>query len=395
MPNADLLPAARARRAEFLDLLERFVVVESPTRDKAAADRMADHLEATLTADGWTVARDPREAVGDVLCATLEGDGDGRGTLVLAHYDTVWPVGTLATMPFRIDAEADRAYGPGTLDMKGGIAATVIAARLLAAAGRRAHGRATLLITSDEETGSAHSRARIEAEARAHDRVLVVEASRDDGALKVGRKGVGDYRLTFHGVPAHAGNYPDDGASALVELAHAALFVRSLDDRDAATTAHPTVARAGSTTNVIAEHATLAVDVRVLRLDEGERVDASLRAWEPRDARVRVEVEGGLNRPPMEPTPGERGAVRAGPVAGVRLGRRAGGGRRRRRFGRQLHVRTRRPDPRRHRRLRPGGARALRARARRRHARARRARRGAARGRVSALLAIVAANGAA
>jgi glutamate carboxypeptidase len=303
MSDTDLLSAARARRAEFLDLLERFVAVESPTRDKSACDRMADLLEATLTTDGWSVARDPRDAVGDVLCATLPGDGDGRGTLVLAHYDTVWPVGTLASMPYRVDVDADRAYGPGTLDMKAGIAATLLAARLLRAAGRPPRGRTTLLITSDEETGSAHSRARIEAEARAHDRVLVVEAARDDGALKVGRKGVGDYHLTFHGIPAHAGNYPDDGASALVELAHAALFVRSLDDREAATTAHPTVARAGSTTNVIAEHASLDVDVRVLRLDEAERVDAALRAWEPRDARVRVEVAGGLNRPPMEPTP--------------------------------------------------------------------------------------------
>ena len=331
MPNADLPIAARARRAEFLDLLERFVSVESPTHDKAACDRMADLLEAVLTADGWTVARDPRATVGDVLCATLEGDGAGRGTLVLAHYDTVWPVGTLASMPFRVDADADRAYGPGSLDMKGGIAATLLAARLLNEAGLRPRGRATLLITSDEETGSAHSRARIEDEAGAHDRVLVVEAARDDGALKVGRKGVGDYHLTFHGVPAHAGNYPDDGASALVELAHAVLFVRSLDDREAATTAHPTVARAGSTTNVITEHATLDVDLRVLRLDEAERVDAALRAWEPRDARVRVEVAGGLNRPPMEPTPAnlalfERARALAAPWGAVLEGAVVGGG---------------------------------------------------------------------
>lgn len=331
MPNPDLLPAARARRAEFLDVLERFVSVESPTRDKAACDRMADLLEATLTDDGWAVARDPRETVGDVLSAVLEGDGEGRGTLVLAHYDTVWPIGTLATMPFRVDADADRAYGPGSLDMKGGIVATLLAARLLAADGRRPRGRATLLITSDEETGSAHSRARIEAEARAHDRVLVVEAARDDGALKVGRKGVGDYHFAFHGISAHAGNYPDDGASALVELAHAALFVRSLDDREAATTAHPTVARAGSTTNVIAEHATLDVDVRVLRLDEAERVDASLRAWEPRDPRVRVEVTGGLNRPPMEPTPAnlalfERAQALAAEWGGALEGAVVGGG---------------------------------------------------------------------
>ncbi len=331
MPNADLLPAARARRTEFLEVLERFVSVESPTRDKAACDRMAGLLEATLAADGWHVARDPRADVGDVLCATLQGEGDGRGTLVLAHYDTVWPLGTLATMPFRIDADADRAYGPGTLDMKGGIAATLLAARLLAAAGRRPRGRTTLLITSDEETGSAHSRARIEAEARAHDRVLVVEAARDDGALKIGRKGVGDYHLTFHGISSHAGNYPDDGASALVELAHAALFVRSLDDREAATTAHPTVARAGSATNVIAEHGVLDVDVRVLRLDEAERVDAALRAWEPRDARVRVEVTGGLNRPPMEPTPAnlalfERAQATAAAWGAVLEGAVVGGG---------------------------------------------------------------------
>jgi glutamate carboxypeptidase len=108
--------------------------------------------------------------------------------------------------------------------------------------------------------------------------VLVVEGARDDGALKVGRKGVADYHLEFTGVPAHAGNYPDDGASALLELAHMALFVRTLDDRAAATTAHPTVARAGTAVNVITEHARLDIDVRVLRMDEAERIDGALRA---------------------------------------------------------------------------------------------------------------------
>jgi len=297
-----LLPLARERRPVFLELLRRFVEVESPSADEAACDRMADLLVAALAADGWRVERDARSGVGDLLAAALPDTGDGPATLVLAHYDTVWPLGTLSEMPWRVDDAEDRAYGPGTLDMKAGIAGTLLAARWLRELGVRPPGPVTLLVTSDEEVGSAASRERIEAEARRHDRVLVVEGARDDGALKVGRKGVADYHLEFAGVPAHAGNHPDDGASALVELAHMALFVRTLDDRDAGTTAHPTVARAGSAVNVISEHARLDVDVRVLRLEEAERVDGALRRWRPRDPRVTVAVRGGLNRPPMEPT---------------------------------------------------------------------------------------------
>jgi len=299
-----LLPLAREHRADFLTLLERFVAVESPTHDEAAADRMADLLAATLTADGWGVSREPRTGVGDLLTARLPDAGAGPATLVLAHYDTVWPLGTLVEMPWRVDPDGDRAYGPGTLDMKAGIVLAMLAARLLDEAGLAPGGPVTLLLTSDEETGSAASRARIEEEARRHDRVLVVEGARHDGALKVGRKGVARYQIDLHGIPAHAGNYPDDGASALVELAHLALFVRSLDDREAGTTAHPTVASAGSVVNVIAEEARLEVDVRVLRAAEAERVDGALHLWQPRDPRVTIMVSGGLNRPPMEPSEG-------------------------------------------------------------------------------------------
>jgi len=292
---------ALQERSTFLDLLGRFVAVESPTHDKAAADRMADLLEATLRADGWAVAREPRAEVGDVLSATLPGGG-GAATLLLAHYDTVWPLGTLADMPWRVDVAADRAYGPGAVDMKAGIASVVLAVRLLPRAGLAAAGPVTLLLTSDEETGSDASRDLIEAEARRHDRVLVVEPARDDGALKVGRKGVAGYGVDLRGVPAHAGNHPDDGASALVELAHLVLFVRTLDDPRTGTTVHPTVARAGGAVNVITESARLDIDARVLLTAEADRIDGALRAWSPRDPRVRATVSGGLNRPPMEPT---------------------------------------------------------------------------------------------
>ncbi len=302
----DLRAAARDLRAPYLELLQAFVETESPTHDKSACDAMADLVAATLTRDGWQVEREPRADVGDVLCATLDGDGRDRGTLLLAHLDTVWPVGTLASMPWRVDAERDEAAGPGVLDMKAGIVAAVLAARLVRAADALPAGRLTLLVTSDEETGSARSRERIEAEAHAHDRVFVVEPARDDGALKVGRKGVADFHLDFHGVPAHAGNHPEAGASALVELAHAVLFARSLDDLEAGTTVHPTVAHAAGPVNVITERATLDVDARVLRLDEAERIDDAIRAWEPRDERVQVTVSGGLNRPPMEPTDANR-----------------------------------------------------------------------------------------
>jgi glutamate carboxypeptidase len=228
--------------------------------------------------------------------------GSGPATLLLAHYDTVWPIATLDTMPWRVDADEDRAYGPGTYDMKGGIANALHAVALLEGVGVPLAGPVTLLITSDEETGSHASRATIEAEARRHDRVLVVEPAREDGALKVGRKGTAIYHLTFHGVPAHAGNNPEEGASALVELAHLTLFAATLDHPEAGTSVNPTVAEAGGAVNVITEHARLAIDCRVLQIAEADRVDAALRNYRARNPRVRIEVHGGLNRPPMEPT---------------------------------------------------------------------------------------------
>jgi glutamate carboxypeptidase len=300
MTRPTLLDAARAQRADYLALLERFVLLESPSRDVAAGNRFADVLSGVLRDDGWRVERRAGPDVADIVHAEI-GSGDEGAQLILVHYDTVWPIGSL---PWRIDAAADRAYGPGAYDMKAGIVNAIVALRLLRSAGRTPAGRVTLLATPDEEVGSHASRALIEETARRHARVYVPEPAREDGAIKVGRKGIADYRLHFHGVPAHAGNRPQDGASALVELAHATLFARGLEDLTAGTTVNPTVARAGHAVNVITEHADLSIDVRVLRAQEGARIDAAMRGYAPRDGRVRVSVEGGLNRPPMEATPG-------------------------------------------------------------------------------------------
>ncbi|HEX7002770.1 MAG TPA: M20 family metallopeptidase [Trueperaceae bacterium] len=294
-----MLTLALEQENGYLRTLEELVRFETPTAHKEACDALAQHLTALLEGDGWSVKRHPRDEAGEIVEAKIAG-GSGPRTLLLAHYDTVWPLGTLERMPWRRDGNV--VYGPGTCDMKAGIAAAVHAVRLLRAAGHEPRGDVTLLITSDEESGSHHSRPSIEELARAHDRVLVLETSRDDGAIKIGRKGVASYRVNFGGRSAHAGNDPEAGASALRELAHFLLYAEDLSDREAGTTVNVTVAGGGTVVNVIAEQAQAILDVRVLRAGEDERVDEALRRYRPRDPRVLVEVEGGLNRPPLEPT---------------------------------------------------------------------------------------------
>ncbi|CAN5731648.1 M20 family metallopeptidase [soil metagenome] len=304
MTIPDLHRAVVDRRTEFLDLLRELVRIETPTGDLAGAERFVAHLRAVLEGDAWAVETDEREGVGALLVARMAGRTDSESTLLLAHYDTVHDVGTLERSPWRV--EGDVAYGPGALDMKAGIAAAIVALRALHAVGGTPAGRVTLLVTSDEETGSHASRERIEREAGEHDRVLVLEPSRDDGALKLGRKGVADFHLTFEGRAAHAGLAPETGASALVELARAALTIADLGDAAAGTTVNPTVARSGQATNVIPDHARLSVDVRLPTMVEAERVEGAIRGYVPHDPEIRVRIDGGVNRPPMEATVGNR-----------------------------------------------------------------------------------------
>ncbi|HRP47710.1 MAG TPA: M20 family metallopeptidase [Trueperaceae bacterium] len=295
-----LLTAAYAAEAPYLDLLAELVSLESPTHEKAECDVFASRLAQEMTLRGLSVTRHPRADAGDILEAHRAG-GSGPSTLLLCHYDTVWPLGTLAFMPFHRDG--DKVFGPGTVDMKAGITNALSAFTLLDDLGLALVGDVTLLVTSDEETGSHASRELIEELARKHDRVLVLEPGRDDGALKVGRKGVGTFELRFRGRSAHAGNNPSDGASALRELAHMLVFVEDLGDDVAGTTVNVTVAHAGFATNVIAEEAVAFVDVRVLKMTEAQRVTGAIEGYSPRDKRVTLTVSGGLNRPPLEQTP--------------------------------------------------------------------------------------------
>jgi glutamate carboxypeptidase len=224
----------------------------------------------------------------------------GEGTepiVLLCHHDTVWPEGTLARLPFRVDG--DRVSGPGSYDMKAGIVEAAFA--LERARPRRA---VVVLSTSDEEIGSASSRALIEETARHASAVLVLEPAASGGAIKTARKGVADFILEIDGRAAHAGVEPEKGISAIEELAHQVLAVKALADPGAGTTINVGVVQGGTRPNVVAAQARAEIDVRFARASEAERVVAAIRALQPRLAGARLRISGGVDRPPMERSPG-------------------------------------------------------------------------------------------
>jgi len=232
---------------------------------------------------------------GDALVAR---SGFGGGTLLLGHLDTVWPAGTLAEIPFRV-AEGV-ATGPGSFDMKAGIAVALSVLSAAASGDVRPARGVTLLLTPDEEIGSGASRELLVAEALKHERVLVLEPAGDGGAAKVARKGVGIVTVRFDGVAAHAGLEPEKGASALLEMARFVLFADALADRNVGTSVVPTVGAAGVKANVVPERADVTVDFRVWSREEGDRVASGLASYRPADPHVRATITGGLNRLPME-----------------------------------------------------------------------------------------------
>ncbi len=297
MPSHDLRTTAHAARTAYLSTLRQLVGIESPTADVEAVERCLAWLAEMLRGeDGWTVSRAPAGDAAAVLLARADGARDGPSTLLLTHADTVWPIGTLAARPWR--EEGDRATGPGVYDMKAGIVAAMCAVSLARAHGGLA-GAVTLLVNGDEESGSVGSRAAIEHAAERHDRVFVLEPAASDGAIVVARKGAGDFRVRFGGRSAHSGEAFDAGINAVSELARFVPYVDALTDRRAGTTVAVTVVHGGTVSNVIPAEAVAIVDLRMERSDEAARVEQALRAYEPFDRRVSVEVAGAVKRPPM------------------------------------------------------------------------------------------------
>lgn len=298
---SDLMEWTRAHAGEMLDDLGEYVRLETPSDDPS---RLAAGREWAVS---WIVGRLDAPATVRTHSGAPHGDtvvldypGDGPDTVViLAHYDTVWPAGTLDELPFSVDGDVIR--GPGVFDMKAGLVQAVWALRGLRTAGLPCPP-VRLVLNGDEEIGSPSSRPVIEEACRDAAAVLVFEASAD-GAVKTARKGVGLFDVTLTGVEAHAGLDPAAGASAITALAEFVLAATALTDLAAGTTVNVGVAGGGTRRNVTAGSAHAGVDVRVADEAEARRVDRMLAEWRPADPRVGVRVDGGWNRPVMARTP--------------------------------------------------------------------------------------------
>jgi glutamate carboxypeptidase len=295
-----LLDAAESQSGWIATALRRLVERESPSDDKAAVDAAATLTAGFAETCGGRVKLHKQKHFGNVLEVRFGPTRGGRKPiLLLGHLDTVWPLGTLRTMPWR--EAGGRFYGPGVLDMKAGVAMALAAMRVLGGSGVRRP--IALLLNSDEEVGSPVSRPITERLAAASAAVLVLEPAQGL-ACKTARKGVGDYRLHVTGIAAHSGVDFEHGHSAILELARLLQAVAGFTDLRVGRTVNPGAISGGTRSNVIAEHAYANVDVRIAKASDAARVDKMFRGLRCADPACKLEITGGMNRPPMERKPG-------------------------------------------------------------------------------------------
>ncbi len=294
-----ILEFCRSQHEWALDAFEALARCESPSQDKAAVDRCGAEIEKMVGEIGGRVERLARSSAGDHLRAEF-GHGAGQ-VLLLGHFDTVWPVGQIDRMP--IVRRDGRLHGPGTFDMKAGIVIGLLGARALFVTGSPPANRVVMLLTTDEEIGSRTSRDVIEHEARKSRAVLVLEPSLPGGSVKTRRKGSGEFRLSVHGVSAHAGIEPEKGASAIQELARQILTLERIQDLDRGISVNVGLIRGGSRLNVVPDEATAEIDVRVPTMADASGVEAAFRALRPVGRGITLDVSGGIDRPPLERSP--------------------------------------------------------------------------------------------
>jgi glutamate carboxypeptidase len=301
--NADRLETLRwltARQGEMVARVREMVLRESPTQNKQACDALCAYLASEFEQLGGRVKVHRQPSAGNHLQVDFRGYNGRKPVLLLGHFDTVYDLGTLQAMPW--GEQKGRLYGPGVFDMKSGIAQMMFALAALREVRGALPRPVTVLLVSDEEGGSDSSRALTEGTARQCAAVLVCEPSGPGGALKTARKGVGSFVVKVTGQAAHSGLDFEKGHSAILELAHQIRAISQLTDLKRGTTLNVGVIRGGTRTNVIAAEAMAEVDLRIAKKTDGtmmERKVCRLRAVDPK---CRIEIKGGINRPPMERT---------------------------------------------------------------------------------------------
>ncbi len=288
------------QQAAMLTELKNLVEQETPSGENEAIQRVQTQLGEKFARLGGQVDIIEGPKGNHLKVSWGEAGPDNPQILAVGHIDTVWPMGTLARKPFKV--EDGLAFGPGVYDMKAGIVLLQFAMQALQQHNLKPARPFTILITADEEVGSRTSRSLIEAEAKKAACALVLEPPLENGAVKTARKGVGQFSLKIEGRAAHAGVEPEKGVNALIELAHQMLAINALNDYSRGTTLNVGVAQGGTRSNVVPAKASAEIDLRVSTLAEAQRIEAALKSLLPVLPEAALMLEGGLNRPPFERT---------------------------------------------------------------------------------------------
>ena len=318
----ELVEYFAARQSETVAVLRQLVELESPSESKSALDRLGQFIATQLRDVGAGVEVSHQTTAGDHLVATFGGANAvlsaASPIVTLCHIDTVWPLGTLAKMSWR--KEAGLLRGPGAYDMKASTAMLLTVLRYLRQTQTQLAHPLRMLFTTDEETGSATSRALIEAEAKNAALVLCLEPALSNGALKTFRKGTGDFMVTAYGRAAHAGADHAKGVNAIEEIARQIIALHRMTNYELGTTVNVGVISGGTVSNVVPDRSQIEVDIRVSTMAEGERMVKTISNLEPQLPGARLEVTGGLNRPPMERTQQIIAAFQKAKAIGAGLG---------------------------------------------------------------------------
>ena len=321
MELKNVLTFAKSQQTSMVEDLEILVNCESPSHDKVRLDTLSTVLVKQFLAIGASCEILKAKQHGNhvrIDFSSSQRDPVLKPVLILGHFDTVWPVGTLVQRPFQV--KEGLAFGPGAFDMKGGIIIIEYALRIIKTLNLPLFRPVVILLNSDEEIGSPSSRKLIKRLAKESQYVLVMEPALLGGVLKTERKGVGAFELKIEGRAAHAGSEPDNGINAIVELAHQILHIQTFANPDLGTTLNVGIISGGTRSNVVPAFAQARIDGRAWTMEEAHRIENAFQNLQPFNPKVNLQVRGGFGRPPMERVPGTAKLFETAASAGRELG---------------------------------------------------------------------------